>query len=86
MDIIEKLWYEHLSTEQLEMTVEQKELSKRLCESDEALRSRLSRDEITELDLCNSYLSDIYDITVKRAFSQGVCFAVNFLFESLSKK
>ena len=86
MDIIEKLWYDHLSNEELEMTDEQKELSKRLCESDEALRSRLSKDEITELDLCNSYLSDIYDITVKRAFVSGVSFTVNFLFEALGRK
>ena len=85
MSIIDELWYEYLSTNASALTDKEREVMPRLAEADEKLREGLTESQIKLLDLCNDYLDEITSASVKQAFTYGVNFTAEFLFEALRK-
>ena len=83
--ILEKLWYDHLSTEAASLTEDEEKIIPKLLEADEALRKELSKEQAELLDLCNDYHGEMASLNIRQAFICGVKFTAGFLLEALEK-
>ena len=81
---IEELWNSYLYERTAMMSEEERAVVKKLAEEDEKLRSELTEEQEKVYEECRRCFHEISDIYTKRAFSCGVNFATNYLFEALN--
>ena len=84
-NILERLWYDHLSTEALRYTDEEKAAMTKLVQTEEILIKGLSDEQKELLNIWNSCIDEISAISTMQAFISGVKFTASFLFEAFEK-
>lgn len=83
--ILEDLWYNDYISVRTEQSSEEKEALEELISLEDKLHKCLSK---KQKDICKNYeacVIKINCISEKEAFIKGVCFATQYLFESLQK-